>query len=529
MLHTRYPNKIDRPRTPRTHTHRIMSTATNPQPAEPPTPPQKQAAAATVLGRVFGEEVLSALHEGVLKGDLTGVVPLLAAATAKPYLRAAAQAAFAAVCDAGEADAAALLLECGGIDGHAAVNPGYVRPTDEDEEFLHNDEESEEGDTALTRAARFGRSEIVRMLVASGKVDANRPGPNGGLPLVLAIRSKNTACVEALLSTVGIDANAAVNPTFVHGLEDVEEGDTILVRAAREGNAGAVRALVESGKADVNRAAPNGELPLVQAIYSNHGACAEILLATDDVDTNQVDGDGWTALFAAANKGSIMWVQHLLGAAGVAVNHTDESGDTALCRAAFHGHAGCIGTLLLTNGIDVNKSQPLLATIMHQRGGWEACARALASAKGIDLNHRHNHTGRTALHAICKMKHAALAEHLLIAGGCRFALATAGIINGAQTKAGDTALSLAAGDKAVTKLFASGVDYWQRRRHGGHGWAMKEAVLTLLLVRQRLGAQTLVAPGPAHAAGGALPHLPEEIWLAALEFLRSADFVPPNV
>ena len=105
-----------------------MSTATTPQTTAPPTPRRKEAAAATVLGRVLGEEVLAALHEGVLKGDLTGVVPLLAAATAKPYLRAAAQAAFAAVCDAGKADAAALLLECDGIDGNAAVNPGYARP-----------------------------------------------------------------------------------------------------------------------------------------------------------------------------------------------------------------------------------------------------------------------------------------------------------------------------------------------------------------------------------------------------------------
>ena len=52
-----------------------------------------------------------------MQGDLTGVVPRLAAATAKLHLRAAVQAAFAAVCNAGEADAAALLLGCDGIDG----------------------------------------------------------------------------------------------------------------------------------------------------------------------------------------------------------------------------------------------------------------------------------------------------------------------------------------------------------------------------------------------------------------------------
>ena len=79
----------------------------------------------------------------------------------------------------------------------------------------------------------------------------------------------------------------------------------------------------------------------------------------------------------------------------------------------------------------------------------------------------------------------------------------------------------------MTKVFASGVDYWWRRLHGRHGWAMKEVVRTLLLVRQRLDAHALAEPAPA-AAGALLPlpHLPEEIWLAALGFLRSADFMP---
>jgi len=47
-------------------------------------------------------------------------------------------------------------------------------------------------------------------------------------------------------------------------------------------------------------------------------------------------------------------------------------------------------------------------------------------------------------------------------------------------------------------------------------------VRTLILARQRLSARAL--DGVARAASGALHHLPEEIWLAALGFLRSADF-----
>ena len=514
-----------------------MSTAaTTPQPTTAPTPRRKEAAA-DILNRVFGEEVLASLRDGFLKGDLTGVVPLLAAASTKPYLRQAAQLAFAAVCGTGDADAVALLLEFDGVAGGAVVDPEYVRPTDDDAEeygYELNDEGNEQGDTVLTRAARRGRSDLVRVLVASGKADPNRPGPNGGLPLVLAIRSKDTACVEALLSSDGIDANAPVNPSYSgDDLEDLD-GDTILVRAARVGNVGAVRALVESGKADVNRAAPNGERPLVQAVRSNHAACMEVLLAADGIDANQQSGYGRTAFVIAACAGNTAFVQRLLDIAGVAVNHADEGGSTALALAACSGNAECVRALIRANGIDVttgpeHTGSPLLCTIRYRRGGWEACARALASAKGIDLSYRHQRSGRTALHEVCALKHAALVDHLLIAGGCRFALTAAGRDHQYNvTKAGDAALALAAGDKAVAKVFASGVDYWRRRLHVWHGWAMKEAVRTLLLVRQRLDTHALAAPAPA-AAAIALPHLPEEIWLSALGFLRSADFMPPSL
>ena len=89
----------------------------------------------------------------------------------------------------------------------------------------------------------------------------------------------------------------------------------------------------------------------------------------------------------------------------------------------------------------------------------------------------------------------------------------------------------------MLKVFASGVDYWQRRRHRGHAWALREAVTALLLARQRLGARAaakaLAPPGRvlrsrsgSAARARALPHLPEEIWLAVCAFLRSADFMP---
>ena len=115
-----------------------------------------------------------------------------------------------------------------------------------------------------------------------------------------------------------------------------------------------------------------------------------------------------------------------------------------------------------------------------------------------------------------------MAGLLRAAGGCRFR----------RNGGGSTPLALAGGDKGVLEAFASGVDHWRRTRHGGHARALREAVVALLLVRQRFGHQ---AAAPAHGRGlrarsaalaRALPHLPEEIWLAACVFLRGADFMP---
>ena len=150
--------------------------------------------------------------------------------------------------------------------------------------------------------------------------------------------------------------------------------------------------------------------------------------------------------------------------------------------------------------------------------------QALATTRGIDINLPCAGFGNeSALHFACS-KHVAdgrqvgfqsaeMAEVLLLTGGCRFL----------RDEGGNTPLDLAEGHTGLLKVFASGVDYWQRRRHGGHSWAMREAVTTLLLVRQRLDAYSQVA---ALSAAPHLPHVPEEIWLVACGFLRSADFTP---
>ena len=515
--------------------------------------------AALFVGRVLGGDVVAALRAGFSAqlghpvfhqgGDLTGVVPLLVAESAAPHLRTATQAVFMDACDAGEADLVRLLVGCDGVDGNAPVEADYAGGLEDDEG----------GDNVLTRAARYDHGYVVHALVASGRVDVNRAGQNGELPLLQALGSVGccsdasaparhgfACCVEALLAAEGIDL------TLPDG-----EGWTALMTAATRGNTAWLRHILGACGSAVNHSSDDGDTALIQAAGKGHTDCLHALLQVGGIRVNQADGVGKTALHAAAQHGHAACVRALLGMDGIAVNRVDRSGYT-----------------------------PLLVAAVTKESDWQDCVRALAKAKHTAVNAPRPRTNQTTLHMVCNANDAALAALLLVAGGCRFALDAGTSPSGASARqhavarhhaavvrrepgtprlqhamlhsaasmtrpfvcsawlvtnqklttlfgaryarcatcsGGATPLDYAEGDKAVRKVFASGVDYWQRRLHGGHAWAMKEVVWAVLLVRQRLDADALAV---AVGALPHLPHLPEEIWLAALAFLRSADFMP---
>ena len=142
-----------------------------------------------------------------------------------------------------------------------------------------------------------------------------------------------------------------------------------------------------------------------------------------------------------------------------------------------------------------------------------------------------NEDGTTPLHVACRQNHPDMVRALLLGGGCRFKL-TADTFYLRRGTAGDVTPLGITTNPDVRTLFASGIDYWQRKHHAHHSWAMKQVVLTLVLVAQRMGAhaditQPLTLPGDAHTSvqhqPPSLPRLPEEIWLELLGFLRSAD------
>src|SRR4051812_39143023 len=76
-----------------------------------------------------------------------------------------------------------------------------------------------------------------------------------------------------------------------------------LLRAAREGNADTVKALLSSPGADVNATDERGSTPLIEAARYGHDDVARALLAAG-ADTKARDRDGKTALMLAVQGGN---------------------------------------------------------------------------------------------------------------------------------------------------------------------------------------------------------------------------------
>ena len=178
-------------------------------------------------------------------------------------------------------------------------------------------------------------------------------------------------------------------------------------------------------------------------------------------------------------------VHALLAVDSIAPNRTTNDYDTSALMITFaNGHTSCARALVACPGIVINPKSPRFA---NDTAFNDAC-------NGLE--------GTTRV---------VMVGLLLLVDGCHFR----------RNTDGDTPPDVAEGDAGIVNVFASAVDYWQRRRNGGHSWVMQEAVWTLLLVRQRLGA---LAPATGGSTAPAL--LPDAIRLAACAFLRSADFMP---
>jgi ankyrin repeat protein len=247
----------------------------------------------------------------------------------------------------------------------------------------------------------------------------------------------------------------------------------------KHGHLNTTKALIaESKQLDINQSVYGSDHPLIVATTYNWADLVQLLISCDGIDVNCTDHFGETPVSLAAQDSNIPILHILLDVDGIDQNTENEYGETALMRATVEGRTPVVRVLVTAKGTtDINRVDGDGNTLLH-----DAC-NFINSDKAIDI-----------------------ATVLLIGGSCRF------IAN----REGNTPLDMAKKNPSVYKdlhtLFASGIDYWQRKHHADHSYAMRQVVTTALLIRQRLDA----------ASERAL--LPEEIWLKLCTFLRSADF-----
>ena len=195
------------------------------------------------------------------------------------------------------------------------------------------------GETLVWIAARYGHTEMVRMLVQDFGVLVDTADARGVTPLIAAAwHGPFETC--RMLVQCGADVNAAdavgVTPLIAaawHGhLQTcrvlVQCGALVdaaaLIAAARHGHLETCLMLVQCG-ADVNAADAEGETPLIAAAWHGHLETCRMLVLECGADVNAADAEGEPPLIAAARRGDTETVRMLVLECGADVNAADAS------------------------------------------------------------------------------------------------------------------------------------------------------------------------------------------------------------
>ncbi|EJT69113.1 hypothetical protein GGTG_13381 [Gaeumannomyces tritici R3-111a-1] len=255
-----------------------------------------------------------------------------------------------------------------------------------------------------------GREAVVKLLLATGKVDVDSKDKDGRTPLWCAAYNGHEAVVKLLLATGKVDVDS----------KD-KDGRTPLWLAARKGHEAVVKLLLATGKVDVDSKDKDGQTPLWWAAHKGHEAVVKLLLATGGVGVDSEDKDGRTPLSCAADNGHEAVVKLLLATGKVDVDSKDnEYGMTPLSWAAYNGHEAVVGLLLATGKIDVDSKHKDGQTPLScaAGNGHEAVVKLLLATGKVDVDSKDNEYGMTPLSWAAYNRHEAVVK-LLSARGRR--------------------------------------------------------------------------------------------------------------
>ncbi|KAL8299133.1 hypothetical protein RB593_009145 [Gaeumannomyces tritici] len=328
--------------------------------------------------------------------------------------------------------------------------------------------------TNLIIASHFGHEAVVKLLLATDKVDADSKDNNGRTPLSWAAANGHEAVVKLLLGTGKVDVDSKDN-----------NGQTPLSWAAANGHEAVVKLLLGTGKVDVDSKDNNGQTPLSWAAANGHEAVVKLLLGTGKVDVDSKDNNGQTPLSWAAANGHEAVVKLLLDTGKVDVDSKDNYyGQTPLSWAAEDGYEGMVKLLLDTGKVDVDSKDNYYGQTPLSKAaedGYEGMVKLLLDTGKVDVDSKDNYYGQTPLSWAAANGHEAVVKLLLDTGKVD--------VDSKDNYYGRTPLSKAAeyGHEAVVKLLldTSKVDVDSKGNDGRTplSWAAAnghEAVVKLL-------------------------------------------------
>lgn len=251
------------------------------------------------------------------------------------------------------------------------------------------------GDTPLHLSAKNNYIHMTELLLANGAV-CNVENEDGRTPLYFAVLTGNANIVRLLL-----DDAADVHIFDNNGLTPLHFSDDVAV----------LKLLLQRG-CDANIVNKENEvLPLICAIYRGNYDAIKTLILTGKARLDLADKNGNLPLHAAIDRKSIEIVQFLLSK-GAQVNAANKDGVTALYCATYKKQP-YIMDLLLRNGADINVRNSNLETSLH-------CAVSTARLDTVkilldnkcDPNLQDNH-GKTPLHIAATNGYTDIVEMLI--------------------------------------------------------------------------------------------------------------------